>query len=106
LNPGPSAPEAFHLECACKPCDLRIENVENTLDDFREWLNKRYSKSWANQIFYYARKYHSMINGSLREINSFSKEKRNRVLKSLIALSKYLGLCKEFKKRIKNHGIK
>jgi hypothetical protein len=47
-----------------------------------------------------------MINGSLREIDSFSKEKRNRVLKSLIALSKYLGVYKEFKKKIKNHGIK
>jgi len=74
--------------------------------DFRNWLNKKYSKTWVPTVFSYAKKYHGMLNGSLTELDAFSKSKRNNVLKALIALSKYLGIYKQFKTKIANYGIK
>jgi intergrase/recombinase len=94
----------------------RIENEENAWriesfddfnwKDFKGWLLKRYSKTWAPTVFSYARKYHWMLTGNLRELDSFSKSKKNNVLKSLIALSKYLGIYKRFKLRVASYGIK
>lgn len=47
-----------------------------------------------------------MIDVDLREINSFSRNKRTHVVKTLIALSKHLGVYEDFKMRLKNYGIK
>jgi intergrase/recombinase len=47
-----------------------------------------------------------MLNGNLRELDSFSKSKKNNVLKALIALSKYLGVYEQFKARKASYGIK
>jgi len=74
--------------------------------NFRDWLTQKYSKQWASNTFWYAKKYHSMLNGSLRDLDTFSKSKKNNVLKALIALSKYLGVYEQFKLRKANHGIK
>ena len=86
---------------------FRAENSERNLNwaDFREWLENKYSDSWAKNVFCYAEKYHKMLNGDLTELESFSKSKKNNVLKSLIALSKYLGVYREFKARKSNYGI-
>jgi intergrase/recombinase len=93
----------------------RIENEKNwrikSFEDFdwnafREWIFKRYSKTWAPTVLSYARKYHWMLTGDLRELDSFSKSKKNNVLKSLIALSKYLGCYQSFKLRVASYGIK
>jgi intergrase/recombinase len=94
----------------------RIENKENAWrigsfegfnwNAFKEWLLKRYSKTWAPTVFSYAKKYHWMLTGNLRELDSFSKSKKNNVLKSLIALSKYLGFYHSFKLRVASYGIK
>ena len=47
-----------------------------------------------------------MLEGNLSELESFTKAKKAHVLKSLIALSKYLGVYEDFKKKIKSYGIK
>jgi len=47
-----------------------------------------------------------MLNGDFGELESFSKSKKNTVLKSLIALSKYLGVYREFKLRMTDYGVK
>jgi len=47
-----------------------------------------------------------MINGNLRDLDSFSKWKKNSTLKALIALSKYLGIYEQFKAKVKGYGIK
>ena len=39
-------------------------------------------------------------------IETFSRCKRNNVLKALIALSKYLGFYREFKEKLSDYGIK
>ena len=74
--------------------------------DYREWLYGKYSKTWARGVFNLSRKYHYMICGNLRDLDSFSKWKRNNTLKALIALSKYLGIYEQFKAKIKGYGIK
>ena len=74
-------------------------------DDFRKWLENKYSESWAKNVFYCAEKYHEMLDGDLTELESFSKSKKNNVLKSLVTLSKYLGMYEEFKDRESNYGI-
>jgi len=74
--------------------------------DFREWLNKKYSKTWAYQVLDLSKKYQHMLYGNLRELDLFSKWKKNNVLKALIALSKYLGIYEQFKAKVKNYGVK
>jgi len=102
LNPRPPAYQAFGI----KASDERMENIENLLEDFGEWLKGKYSKTWAAEVLRNVRKYYWMIYGSLREIESFSQSKKNNVVKALIAFSKYLGVYEEFKVRLKNYGIK
>ncbi len=67
---------------------------------FRGYVFTRYAKSWARPVYSYARKYVDLIyNPSI--VETFSGLKKNSVLKSLIALSKYYGFYPEFKKKIK-----
>ncbi len=47
-----------------------------------------------------------MLTGSLKELEAFSKSKRNNVLKAVIALSKYLGIYSQFKAKMANYGFK
>ena len=64
---------------------LKMEDTEKFWKNFREWLDRKYSKYWTRDIFYYSRKYYCMLNGSLSELESFSRTKRAHILKSLIA---------------------
>jgi len=47
-----------------------------------------------------------MLSGDFKELDTFSSSKRNTVIKSLIALSKFLGIYREFKTLLSSHGIK
>ena len=94
LNRRPSARQALIL-------DQSIDWMQ-----FREWLNNKYSKTWSPTVFCYARKYHRMLNGDFAELETFSKSKKNTVLKALIVLSKYLGVYREFKLHMTDYGVK
>ena len=94
MNQRPSARQALMV-------DRSIDWVQ-----FREWLNNKYSKTWSPTVFCYAKKHHRMLNGDFGELESFSKSKKNTVLKALIALSKYLGVYREFKLHMNNYGVK
>ena len=91
FEPGSRAPEA------CTHVDW---------EDFREWTRNRYSKNWAGRVFCYAKKYNRMLTGSFKELDTFGKSKRNNVLKALVALSKYLGIYRQFKIKMANYGVK
>ena len=72
---------------------------------FRDYVYNKYATSWARTVYSYARKYVDLIdNPSI--VETFSGSKKNSVLKSLIAFSKYYGFYEEFKKKIKAYGIK
>lgn len=87
-----------------RPSTRQALIVDRSIDwvQFREWSNNKYSRTWSPTVFCYAKKHHQMLNGDFSELESFSKSKRNTVLNALIALSKYLGVYKEFKLRITN----
>ncbi len=73
---------------------------------FREWCNNKYANTWAPTVFCYAKKYHEMLSGDFANLETFSKSKKNSVLKALIVLSKYLGVYREFKLHMSDHGVK
>jgi hypothetical protein len=60
----------------------RIDNRENKnfegfdWNAFREWIFKRYSKTWAPTVFSYAKKYYCMLTGNLRELDFLARAKR------------------------------
>jgi len=74
--------------------------------DFKIWLLSRYSKSYAVNIFRYARKYEAMLIGDLRDLWKLSPNVQDYVIKALIALSKYLGIYEEFRSKLKQYGVK
>jgi hypothetical protein len=81
-----------------------IQRTEVDWDAFKEYVFKKYAESWAKNVYYYAKKYvHLIDNPSLFE--AFSSSKKDNVLKSLIAFSKFHGFYRLFKERIKNYGI-
>jgi len=92
--------------CASGTPEPRFGQPSPNWEDFEKWAKKKYSKTWAPTLIGYAKKYHEMLNGSLRELDSFSKSKRANVMKSLIALSKYLGVYEQFKAKMTNYGFK
>ena len=54
----------------------------------------------------YTKKYWQLIFGNPREFDVMPKTVKNNALKSLVILSKYLGVHKEFKQRLDEYGIK
>jgi len=73
---------------------------------FREWVFVKYAKSYAPNVVCYVKKYHSLLGGSLGELDTFSKSKRNGVVRALVILSKYLGCYEAFKAKLRNYGFK
>jgi hypothetical protein len=72
---------------------------------FREQVYNKYAKSCASVMVSYAKRYeHCLFNVSA--IESITPTTRNNAIKSLIVLSKFLGLTEEFKASLKSYGIK
>ena len=96
MNPGPQRGRPLNFGW----------NISVNRRDFRYWLDKKYSKSWAMNVFYLVKRYHGLLWGGLRVLETFGKTKKNNVLKALVAFSKYLGCYDEFKARVSSYGIK
>ena len=47
-----------------------------------------------------------LLNGNLRELDLLSASVKNATIKSLIILSKFLGIHQEFKQRLRDYGVK
>lgn len=47
-----------------------------------------------------------MLNGNLRDIDTISPTTKNNAVKSLIVLSKFLGIHQEFKSKLQDYGVK
>jgi hypothetical protein len=59
---------------------------------FAFWVSKKYAKSYTQTILCYARRFHYLLNGNLRDIDTIPSTTRNNTIKSLIILSKFLGI--------------
>jgi len=75
-------------------------------NEFKEWTNQRYRSTYAPTVYSYAKKYHHMLYSGLSKLETFSSDKKNGILKGLIALSKYLGVYRQFKACMVDHDIK
>jgi intergrase/recombinase len=74
--------------------------------EFIYWISKKYSKSYVSTILCYARRYFYLLNGNLRDIDTITPTTKNNAVKSLIILSKFLGIHEEFKRQLNNYGVK
>ncbi len=82
-------------------------NTEAFWNNFKTWVFSRYSKVYAGMVCCYAKKYHQLINGNLYTLDSLKSEYvKTLIIKSLIILSKFLGQNQDFKKKLKDFGIK
>ncbi len=82
---------------------FNVSNID--WNGFKDYVFKKYAKSWARTVYSYARKYASLIDNPSM-VETFSGSKKNSVLKSLVALSKFYGFYTEFKQKIEDYGIK
>jgi len=87
---------------------LRGSYGPNQIDwsEFSYWVSKKYSKSYAHTILCYAKRFHYLLNGNLRDIDTIPVTTKNNTVKSLIVLSKFLGIHQEFKTKLQNYGVK
>jgi intergrase/recombinase len=74
--------------------------------EFSHWVSKKYSKSYGHTILCYAKRYHYLLNGNLRDIDTIPLTTKNNTVKSLIVLSKFLGIHQEFKSKLQDYGVK
>ena len=72
---------------------------------FKTWIYNKYSDTWAISIYCYAKKY-SYLLSNVGNIENLPPTIKNNVTKSLIILSKFLGIHQQFKQRLLDHGIK
>ncbi len=73
-------------------------------DKFREYVDNKYSEVYAQNLYLYAKKYSSLFNNP-RGVERYSPDKKNHILKGLIALSKFLGVYKQFKARLEAYDV-
>ena len=88
----------------------RPANTTNNIDQidwlqFKTWVCNKYANSWAVSVYCYAKKYSYLLN-DLGNIDNLPSTIRNNVTKSLIILSKFLGVNQQFKQRLLDYGIK
>jgi len=50
--------------------------------EFKDWVYKKYAKSYAHTILLYAKKHHHLLSGNLKEIDKISVTTRNNAVKS------------------------
>jgi len=81
-----------------------IHKTDIDWDSFKDYVFKKYAESYARNIYLYARKYVELINNP-SAIETFSNSKKNHILKSFIALSKYYGFYQQFKKILEDYGV-
>jgi hypothetical protein len=69
--------------------------------EFDQWLKQKYSDSYSATILCYSKKYGYLISAdNLRELDMLPVSIKSNAIKSLIVLSKYVGL-QRFLKQIK-----
>ena len=77
------------------------------MTEFKQWVKSKYSENYSKVVYWYVKKYHYLIDSAnLRELEMLSSSVKNNVVKSLIILSKYLGIHQQFKQQLLDYGIK
>ncbi|MEM3369197.1 MAG: integrase, partial [Thermoproteota archaeon] len=66
----------------------------------------KYSRQYTATTYCYARKYHHLLYGNLRQLDFLKDSTKGTVVKALIVLSKFLGIQQQFKQRLLDYGVK
>jgi intergrase/recombinase len=72
---------------------------------YEQWLDKRYSQTYANLVLNYSKHYFNLLH-DIRTIDLVKQTNKNNVIKSLSVLSKFLGLSTEFNSKLHDYGVK
>ncbi len=75
------------------------------LDQYKDFLLKKYSKHYAKQIYTKTIKHADCLDNPAKLLQ-ISPTIKHAVLKALICASKYQGFYEDFKAKLKNHGIR
>jgi len=71
------------------------------------WLSKEYALVTAKDRLIYARKFHGcLFRGNLSDLLLLTEDQRQHAVKALSTLSKFLGVHEDFKRAMKNYGLK
>ncbi|MEM3688138.1 MAG: integrase [Candidatus Micrarchaeia archaeon] len=73
--------------------------------EFSRYVSSKYSPNYVNIIIHYATKYFEFLE-NVQNIDVLPNTIKANVIKSLIILSKYLGIYNDFKSRLQQYGIK
>jgi hypothetical protein len=75
--------------------------------DFRKWLERNFSYTYAKDVYNYSRKYYEVLLSKDASVLLTLKDSvRKSVMASLSNLGKYLGIYKEWKTLVENYGLK
>jgi len=84
-----------------------LHDGEVDWDKFRAWAYKEYRPFTARDRYFHAKKYaRCLASGDLSELAMLNDCQRVHALKALTSLSKFLGVCEDWKGLVKNYGLK
>jgi intergrase/recombinase len=76
-------------------------------EDFRKWLEKNFSYNYAKNSFNYSKRFcHVLFSGDGSILMGISEGLKRTVMASLSNLAKFLGMYEDFKRLVKNYGLK
>ena len=76
-------------------------------ESFEKWLLKEYKPIYAKDLLLYAKKFSTcLIDMNLSDLMLTTESQKKHAMPSLSNLSKFLGIYEDFKKAIKNYGLK
>jgi hypothetical protein len=74
---------------------------------FKVWVYKEYRPFTARDRFFHAKKYaRCLASGDLSELAMLNDCQRVHALKALTSLSKFLGVCEDWRRLVRSYGLK
>jgi len=74
---------------------------------FKVWAYKEYRPFTARDRYFHAKKYaHCLASGDLSELAMLNDCQRVHALKALTSLSKFLGVCEDWRRLVRSYGLK
>jgi len=89
--------------------DLWLVKPEREINwaSFGKYVANNYSKSYSQTIMSYSRRLHHLLfTDNLQELAQLPATTKNNSIKSLVVLSKYLGIYDQFSEKLKRFDIK
>ena len=89
-----------------EPRTFSLEGKQDVdLNDYREYLDEKYSRQYACLMVGYFRKYYQCFSNP-NELMKVPTSIRSNVMKAMVCYSKYASCYEEYKAKLKNSGIK